>query len=315
MVQLNIKEKFEEGNFIKQHDWYSKIQYQYKDAETGIISKKYLSRTSIDILSFLVTQVTLLNKNKIEKQVSKEKENEVYYYTTSVEYIAERLNCSRYTVNRTCNILIKLGLIKKYRSIQTTKWLVCIDELNKLYNQIISNPEQLTEKEKITNEINNNIDDTIDLTQDLAIEQEKEANETVVNNITAISDIIPIAEQNEMISDELNKHSQQIENIYTIANDNIEHLTKAKREIFDTVKNNKSNFWVTKYGYSTDEYYNQQINSLKTVFSNLNKINSLLDFAYMFVSDHRLNNENWYCDYVKGIYQILLENNILTKQN
>jgi Mn-dependent DtxR family transcriptional regulator len=132
------------SEWYKKYEWYNYITYTNVDKKTGENKEKYLSRTTVDVLSWIVNSADIFNEEHTEIE-RKQGSNDKYHFYSSVEYIANSLKCSRFTVNNATNLLQNLGLLNKYRSINTTKWFVNYDKLYE-FRQIYVKPSIQTEE-------------------------------------------------------------------------------------------------------------------------------------------------------------------------
>lgn len=203
-------------NWIQQYEWYADITYQHTNKKTEEVSTRYLSRTMVDVLSFLVSQVTLFNRNENEYNRSISNQTDKYHFYSSVDYIAERLRCSRFTVNNAANILIQLKLIKRFRSTQTTKWFIDSEAIDNLYKTLSSNEDtksNMGEQARIQTEIEEHLDEAKALIAAQANEQIKDETSDSIDELMWISENLPEEAHDEFMQKEVDEHKEVIEAI------------------------------------------------------------------------------------------------------
>ena len=181
---------------------------------------RQLNGNTYRVLAFLVTKGEMFNIEHTEKERNKSNIEDKYHFYCDIQYIADKLSLSRFTVNRSCSTLEEIGIIKKYRSIQTSKWYINYQLLSEIENQTINNPTpHKTEQQMINDELEVSMNDTVELAQackEVVTEQlETEKLETM--------NVIMANVENEVLS---NNEVEQLDNVINTYNNEIENVNK-----------------------------------------------------------------------------------------
>ena len=220
----NLKSKKPQG--FKQYEWYSQIK-----TKQGY----YLSRTGIDVLSYIVTTCEKQNKAHTATPRNKAHQNESYHFTCSCKEITQALRISQKTLWRCVNILEHLNLIRSYRSIQTTKWYVNHKALNALYAEITSQPIQHpTEKEINQQEAIEHATDLQAKIEDIADIYMYEATNEAIENIIATANetaTLSTVEQTNLYQYEVEEHADKIKEIRDNADLEIRKIEVIKEKV------------------------------------------------------------------------------------
>ena len=135
-----MKEKnLNEPKWFKQFEWYNNIEYQC----TKTNKTKRITRTGIDILSFLVTRC--------------EDDTDYQQYTCTVKEITETLRVTQMTLWRWVSILETLELIEKDRGQHTSKWTVKFGNLRTLYDRLTEQSYPKQEPETADDQTKQNV--------------------------------------------------------------------------------------------------------------------------------------------------------------
>ena len=299
-------------NFSKQYDYL----FKYRTKED-----KRLSRTTFDVLFFLITKGEMYNFNHKAKIRNKSHADDMYHFYCSFKEIATNLDTSIKTVQRATNELENIGLINKYQSIRTSKWYINYQLLSEIENQILNNPTPpKTEQQIINEEIETSINETINSMQDYKevttelLETEKlEAMNVIMTNVD--NEVLSNNEV-EQLDNVINTYNTKIENVNTSMNTTVNDLTSIKRKIHEDLKNITPKIDKNRFGYSRDDFYNIQIECLKKLFSKLDVIKDKKDIAKIFIENDcdmlwNLQYDEWYILYVLRIWNELISNNLV----
>ena len=221
----NLKSK--KPQWFKQYDWYSKIKTETKQG--------YLSRTGIDVLSYIVSECEKRNKAHTATPRNKAHQDETFHFTCSCKEITQALRISQKTLWRCVNILEPLNLIRSYRSTQTTKWYVNHKALNALYAEITTQPTQpATEKEMCRQEAIEHATELQSKIEDIADINMFEATSDTIDNIIATSNetaTLSTVEQTNLYQYEVDEHSDKIKEIKDNADTMIQQIEQVKENV------------------------------------------------------------------------------------
>jgi len=317
-------------------NWYYDIEYidsiKYTDKVTGEtvnakVTKK-LTYVAVKVLSYLINKCNQFNTNHHSKEVSKLKTDDFYHYTCSIEYISNELCLSQKTIWYWCKIFQDLGLIKKYRSVQTTKWFIDFDKLDELELLITNQPKQKkTEKEITDKELLSTLTDAVNAVKsnkEQIIDDLKDEKSEFVSQMLDEFDVehyVMDEEQTNQLADGIEYYNNKIKITNTIMEENIQLIKQVANKIYnDTVELSNRNIpggYMDEEGRiieteSKQKFINHCKQIYRYIFDNLDKMQSFKDIDKMFNELGEPSQSKWFMDFfVYSVIKELSKNNLI----